>query len=68
MGVSGNRTSRSVDVFSLGCIFYCTLIPGSHPFGDWYEREANIIKNHPFIDGLREISADASELVLSIPC
>ena len=66
MEVSGNRTSRSVDIFSLGCIFYCTLIPGSHPFGDWYEREANIMKNRPFIDGLREISADASELILSM--
>ena len=35
-----NRTSRSVDIFSLGCIFYCTILPGSHPFGEWYEREA----------------------------
>ena len=66
MGPSGNRTSRSVDIFSLGCIFYCTLIPGSHPFGDWYEREANIMKNRPLVDGLKEISADASELILSM--
>ena len=36
------RTSRSVDIFSLGCIFYSTLVPGCHPFGEWYEREANI--------------------------
>ncbi len=27
------RTSRSVDIFSLGCIFYCTILPGCHPFG-----------------------------------
>lgn len=24
-----SRTSRSVDIFSLGCIFYCTILPGS---------------------------------------
>jgi len=29
------RTSRSVDIFSLGCVFYSALLPGSHPFGEW---------------------------------
>jgi serine/threonine-protein kinase/endoribonuclease IRE1 len=57
------RTSRSVDIFSLGCIFYSTLVPGSHPFGEWYEREANIMHNRPSIDALAKMSPDASDLV-----
>ena len=40
-----SRTSRSVDIFSLGCIFHCALVPGIHPFGDWYEREFMIMRN-----------------------
>jgi serine/threonine-protein kinase/endoribonuclease IRE1 len=57
------RTSRSVDIFSLGCIFYSTLVPGGHPFGEWYEREANIMHNRPSIDALAKMSPDASDLV-----
>lgn len=57
------RTSRSVDIFSLGCIFYSTMVPGSHPFGEWYEREANIMHNRPDIDALKERSFDAYDLV-----
>jgi len=60
------RTSRAVDIFSLGCIFYCTLLPGSHPFGEWYEREANIMKNKPTMDSLKEMSTDAADLVYSM--
>ena len=60
------RTSRSVDIFSLGCIFYCTIIPGSHPFGEWYEREANIMKNEPNTTALEKISVEASDLVCSM--
>ncbi|KAL7490125.1 hypothetical protein ACHAW6_015851, partial [Cyclotella cf. meneghiniana] len=60
------RTSRSVDIFSLGCIFYCTILPGSHPFGEWYEREANIMKNKPNKDDLEFVSPDASDLILSM--
>jgi len=34
-GSLNTRTSRSVDIFSLGCVFFSTLVPGSHPFGEW---------------------------------
>jgi serine/threonine-protein kinase/endoribonuclease IRE1 len=34
-GSLNTRTSRSVDIFSLGCVFFSTLLPGSHPFGEW---------------------------------
>ena len=57
------RTSRAVDIFSLGCIFYSTLVPGFHPFGEWYEREANIVHNRPAIDALEQISPEAFDLV-----
>lgn len=65
--VSGTTsTSRSVDIFSLGCIFYSTLVPGSHPFGEWYEREANIMHNKPCIDALNRVSVDAYDLVAAM--
>jgi serine/threonine-protein kinase/endoribonuclease IRE1 len=60
------RISRSVDIFSLGCIFYSTMIPGSHPFGEWYEREANIMHDRPNIEPLREFSMEAYHLVRSM--
>lgn len=60
------RTSRSVDIFSLGCIFYCSFLPGSHPFGEWYERESNIMKNRPSLKALEEVSVDASQLIKSM--
>jgi serine/threonine-protein kinase/endoribonuclease IRE1 len=61
-----SRTSRSVDIFSLGCIFYSTLIPGSHPFGKRYEREANIIRNKPCTEALKDISKDAYDLIMAM--
>ena len=57
------RASRSVDIFSLGCIFYSTLVPGLHPFGEWYEREANIMHNRPSIEALQYLSVEAYDLV-----
>mmetsp|Transcript_27699 Transcript_27699/g.65045 ORF Transcript_27699/g.65045 Transcript_27699/m.65045 type:complete len:1449 (-) Transcript_27699:626-4972(-) len=62
----GIRTSRSVDIFSLGCIFYSLLIPGFHPFGEWFEREANIMHNRPKLDPLKKISMEAYHLVRSM--
>lgn len=60
------RTSRSVDIFSLGCIFYSVLIPGSHPFGEWFEREANIMHNKPNLTPLKSISIEAYCLIYSM--
>jgi len=65
---SNPRTSRAVDIFSLGCIFYSTLVPGYHPFGEWYEREANIVHNRPAIDALEQVSSDAFDLVKAMLC
>ena len=60
------RTSRSVDIFSLGCVFYSLLVPGSHPFGEWYEREANIMHDRPNLEALKEVSLEAHDLVASM--
>jgi serine/threonine-protein kinase/endoribonuclease IRE1 len=60
------RTSRSVDIFSLGCIFFCTILPRSHPLGEWYEREANIMKNCLTAKALKQITVDAADLVISM--
>ncbi|EMS65329.1 Serine/threonine-protein kinase/endoribonuclease ire-1 [Triticum urartu] len=38
--------TRAMDLFSLGClIFYC-ITKGKHPFGEYYERDINIINGH----------------------
>lgn len=63
-----SRTSRAVDIFSLGCIFHCTLLPGTHPFGDWYEREANIMRNRASTEELLEASPAAHDLITSMIC
>mmetsp|Transcript_15612 Transcript_15612/g.38950 ORF Transcript_15612/g.38950 Transcript_15612/m.38950 type:complete len:1748 (-) Transcript_15612:1933-7176(-) len=58
------RTSRSVDIFSLGCIFYSVLLPQySHPFGEWFEREANIMHNKPNLSPLKSVSTEAFYLI-----
>ncbi|KAL3940962.1 MAG: hypothetical protein SGBAC_004592 [Bacillariaceae sp.] len=62
----GVRTSRSVDIFSLGCIFYSTIVLGRHPFGEWYERESNIMHNRPALGPLKELSPDAHDLVIAM--
>lgn len=35
--------TTSVDIFSLGCVFYYVLSNGGHPFGDPVKRQANIL-------------------------
>ncbi|KAH9626955.1 hypothetical protein KSS87_005724 [Heliosperma pusillum] len=39
------RQTRAVDVFSLGCVLFFCMTGGKHPFGDVFERDANIVKN-----------------------
>ncbi|XP_058446373.1 serine/threonine-protein kinase/endoribonuclease IRE1 [Malaya genurostris] len=41
----GHRTTTSVDIFSLGCVFHYVLSGGSHPFGDPLKRQANILSH-----------------------
>ncbi|KAH7664539.1 serine/threonine-protein kinase/endoribonuclease IRE1 protein [Dioscorea alata] len=39
------RQTRAVDLFSLGCILFFCITKGKHPFGNHFERDANIINN-----------------------
>ncbi|TCD64886.1 bifunctional endoribonuclease/protein kinase ire1 [Steccherinum ochraceum] len=57
------RLTRAVDIFALGCLFYYVLTNGSHPFGDRYEREANIFKDTKNLDGLQRFGEEGSEAV-----
>jgi serine/threonine-protein kinase/endoribonuclease IRE1 len=36
------RITMSVDVFSMGCLFYYVLSGGEHPFGPTHQRQGNI--------------------------
>ena len=43
-GMNNRRATRSIDVFSMGCVFFFVLTQGGHPFGAMkYSREMNVI-------------------------
>lgn len=54
------RLTKSIDIFSLGCVFYFVLSGGKHPYGEKYMREYNIISNKKDLKGLRENMKDRS--------
>ncbi|RZF48446.1 hypothetical protein LSTR_LSTR007931 [Laodelphax striatellus] len=45
MLLNNRPTTCSVDIFSLGCVFYYVLSKGKHPFGDPLRRQANILSS-----------------------
>lgn len=51
--LSAIKLSKSIDIFSLGCIFYYVLSQGVHPFGSRLGREANIVNNLPDLVALQ---------------
>lgn len=60
------RLTRSIDIFSLGCIFYYVLTGGEHPFGGRYEREMNILRGKiclERLDGLGEEALEVQDLI-----
>lgn len=50
--IQPKRITKSVDIFSLGCVYYFVLSGGSHPFGDSIMRQANILQNQYKLDKL----------------
>ena len=54
---TNRRATRSIDIFSLGCVFYFVLTGGSHPFDrdGRYMREPNVIKGHYSLDELARL-------------
>lgn len=62
------RVTRSIDIFSLGVVFFYVLTQGSHPFdcGDKYMRESNIRKGNyslARLDILGDYRYEAKDLV-----
>ncbi|KAJ7057037.1 hypothetical protein C8F01DRAFT_1153173 [Mycena amicta] len=57
------RLTKSVDIFALGCLFFYTLTNGGHPFGDRFEREANIMKGTKNLSGLERFGEEGEEAV-----
>ncbi|CAG9584465.1 unnamed protein product [Danaus chrysippus] len=53
--INGERTTTSVDMFSLGCVFYFVLSRGLHPFGDVLRRQANILTGDYNLDHLDKV-------------
>ncbi|TPX43517.1 hypothetical protein SeLEV6574_g05021 [Synchytrium endobioticum] len=63
---SPGRITKSIDIFSAGCVFYYVLSNGEHPFGGRYSREVNILRglyNLDALDGLGEEGVIARDLV-----
>ncbi|TVU39365.1 hypothetical protein EJB05_12778 [Eragrostis curvula] len=64
------RQTRAMDLFSLGClIFYC-ITKGKHPFGEYYERDMNIVNNRFdlfVVDYIPEAVHLISQLLQPIP-
>ena len=52
---TGRFRPQNVDIFSLGCVFYYVLTEGSHPFGQWFEREANIMMDRCDLSVLNDV-------------
>jgi len=57
-----NRLTQMLDIFSLGCVLHYVLIPGEHPFGQWFEREANIVNDKLDLAHLKK-TPDALDLL-----
>ncbi|CAG8528964.1 14687_t:CDS:2, partial [Racocetra persica] len=60
------RVTKSIDIFSAGCLFYYVLTGGDHPFGDRYSREINILKGVyelNKLDGMGEEGIEAKDLI-----
>jgi serine/threonine-protein kinase/endoribonuclease IRE1 len=60
------RVTKAIDIFAAGCVFYYALTGGKHPFGDRYEREANILEGKYDLSALNRhnvAEAEAHDLI-----
>ncbi|XP_037872627.1 serine/threonine-protein kinase/endoribonuclease IRE1 [Bombyx mori] len=64
--INGERTTTSIDIFSLGCVFYYVLSRGQHPFGDVLRRQANILTGDYNLDHLDKILPEEELVVVKI--
>ena len=58
--------SISVDIFSMGCVYYFVLSNGHHPFGDALKRQANILSNEYDINNLATVRTKQYENILAM--
>ena len=56
------KRTQKCDIFSSGLVYFYVLIPGCHPFGQWYEREVNIMKAQSDLSPLN-YAPDALDLI-----
>lgn len=64
--IRGQRTTTSVDVFSLGCVYYYVLSKGHHAFGDTIKRQGNILSNDCDLSQLEgDLPGEASKMILA---
>ncbi|EGC31966.1 hypothetical protein DICPUDRAFT_92689 [Dictyostelium purpureum] len=57
------RKTKSVDIFSLGCIFYYFITNGQHPFGDRIFRVVNIVSDKPNFEHLVAVQPILCDLI-----
>ena len=57
------RLSRSVDVFSLGCLMHFVVDDGGHPFGEWHERHQRVMAGQRNIACIKRRSVELHDLV-----
>jgi serine/threonine-protein kinase/endoribonuclease IRE1 len=55
------KLTKAVDIFALGCLYYYCLSGGDHPYGDRFEREANILKNAKNLERLEHFGEEGTE-------
>ena len=60
---SGPRLTKSVDIFALGCLAYYVLTSGSHPYGDRFERDVNILKDAKSLEALESFGEEGLEAI-----
>lgn len=55
------KLTKAVDIFALGCLYYYCLTGGGHPYGDRFEREANIMKDVKSLGSLDHFGEEGTE-------
>lgn len=63
---NSEKTTKNVDLFSLGCVFYYVLTNGRHPFGDSLRRQSNIMSGNYKLDKMMGESANDNILATDI--
>lgn len=54
--------TKSADIFSLGCVFYYIISNGKHPFGQFNQRQSNILKNESFLSSFNVLQDSGIDL------